>query len=109
MSWQPNLVDPRLEAIIEIPHEMRKTEADAKVLALESRCKGAHDLIPTAHRFAQELRRLHDDGYDVASVTIWAAVVRDDRPVIPKARLTLVDDELLERYPASRRRANREL
>lgn len=64
---------------------MRNSLSGAKVLALESKCKGAYDLIPTARRFAHELRRLHGYGYDVRQHHHLAAVVRDDRPIIPKA------------------------
>jgi len=49
-----------------------------KVLGLESRCKGSHDLIPTARRFAQELRRLHGEGYNVTAVTIRGTMIRND-------------------------------
>ncbi len=68
-----------------------------KVLRLESRGKGSHDLIPTARRFAQELRRLNGEGYDVMAVTIRGTMIRNDRLVVPKCNLSLVGGELLER------------
>jgi DNA-binding IclR family transcriptional regulator len=69
----------------------------ARVLALESQCKGSHDLIPAARKFAQELRRLHGEGYDVRGVTIRGTVLRNDNMIVPRHKLTLIDGELLER------------
>ena len=68
-----------------------------KVLVLESQCKGAHDVIPPARKFAQELRRLHGQGYDVKGVTIRGTILRNDHLVIPKCNLALVDGELVEK------------
>jgi hypothetical protein len=77
--------------------DLGKDYLGAKVLVLESRCRGPHDLILVARRFAQELRRLHGEGYDVRAVTIRGTVVRDDHMVVPKCNLTLFDGELVER------------
>ena len=48
--------------------DLGETDLGSKVLVVESQCKGAHDVIPTARKFAQELRRLHGEGYDLALV-----------------------------------------
>jgi hypothetical protein len=68
-----------------------------KVLVLESQCNGAHDVIPTARKFAQELRRLHGEGYDVKGVTIRGTILRNDHQVIPRCNLALVDGDLVEK------------
>lgn len=70
---------------------------DGKVLVVESQCRGPHDVIPAARKFAQELRRLRGDGYDVRGVTIKGTLVRNDHLVVPSCNLVLFDGELVEK------------
>jgi hypothetical protein len=77
--------------------DLDKEYLGARVLALESQCKGAHDLIPTARRFAQDLRRLQGEGYDVRHVAIRGIVLRNDELVIPECNLVLFAGELVEK------------
>jgi len=82
--------------------DLGKDYLGPKVLAVESQCKDAHDLIPTARRFAQELRRLHGEGYDVRHVTIRGIVLRNDGLVIPECNLVLFAGELVEKPAPTR-------
>jgi hypothetical protein len=49
---------------------LSKDSPGSNLLALESRCKSAHDLVPDARRFAQESRRPRGERYDFKVVTI---------------------------------------
>jgi len=84
--------------------DLGKDYLGPKVLVVEGQCKGAHDVIPTARKFAQELRRLHGEGYDVTRVTIRGTVVRNDELVTPRYNLTLFAGELVENPPPARAR-----
>lgn len=82
--------------------DLGKAYLGPRVLALESRCEGPHDLIPAARRFAQDLRRLRGEGYDVRHVTIRGIVLRNDELVIPECNLVLFAGELVQKPAPTR-------
>lgn len=66
-------------------------------MIVESRCRRARDVIPTAHDFIKELYRLWGDGYDVRTVTIKGTLLRNDQVLIPKSNLVLFGGDLVEK------------
>lgn len=64
-------------------------DLNGKVLVIETRCKGACDLVANARTFAASLRSLHFEGYDVTQVTIKGVAVRNDVPTMPAHDLTM--------------------